>query len=94
MVVRPYQAKLDTWQAQLAASRVRQELGLGIDLSREDALRLSPLATAARVELALDSAKAGFDVSAHSILRDLDRALLRLAEAADELIEMSHSHDA
>ena len=86
-IVRPYQVKLNIWQAQLAASRIRQQLGLGIDLAREEALRLSPLATAARVELARDATEAGFAVSSHSVLRDLDRALLRLVETADELIE-------
>lgn len=86
-VARPYQIKLDIWQAQLAGLRVRRMMGLGLDLACEEAERLSPLASAARVELARDADEAGFVVGEHSVLRDLDRALLRLIETADELIE-------
>lgn len=86
-VARPYQSKLDIWQAQLAGPRVRRVRDLGTDLAFEGTERLVLLATAERVELARDADEAGFLVAEHSVLRDVDRALLRPIETADELIE-------
>jgi hypothetical protein len=86
-VSKPYQVKLDTWQAHLAGLRVRRLTGLDLDHVATDAAHMVPIVQAARIELTHDAETAGYRVSQHSILRDLDRALLRLVEMADELID-------
>src|SRR3569833_351130 len=85
-IARTNQDNLEHWQSRVAGLRGRYTAGRDAELVEAEARSLYPLVVAARLDLSHDAISAGDDLSRDSILRDLDRAFLRLAETIESML--------
>jgi hypothetical protein len=91
LVVGTVQRDLARWHQQVAHLRALRNRGRDRHMVRLEAARIAPLVVAARINLEAELHHQRQAVATHSLIRDVQRALLRLSDELEQLINLERA---
>lgn len=86
-LVAPFQERIGELQTNVAKLRAMAQLGRNLEAVRAEAMKILPLVVALRIEIEAAIADASPDIAGHSRVADQRKALIKLREDTDALLE-------
>jgi hypothetical protein len=90
-IIGPVQRDIARWYQQVAHLRALRNAGRDRQMVALEAARIAPLVVAARINLEAELHHQEQAVATHSLIRDVQRALLRLSDELEQLLNLERT---